>query len=195
MGQSALWILVQTHPLAAVAVVFVLDGLGVPLLPELAVLWAFLQNPSLEWAAALLGVAAAVEVTVAAALYYLTGALRLPNWLRRLMDGYSGSLLVNDEKLILLNRIVPVLPIVGAFIRVRGWHPGLALFYIGLGSVAKYGLLMLGSGFAMQYFESSVAMTVSLSLAGAFLAVSWGYSVRRFVVDRRERRALEIEAI
>lgn len=194
MGQSALWILVQAHPLAAVAAVFLLDGIGVPLLPELAFLGAFLQNPSWGWGAALLAVATAVEVTVAAALYFLTGVLRLPRWLRRLMDGYAGSLFLNDERLILVNRIVPVLPVVGAFIRVRKWRPRLALFYVGIGSFAKYGLLMLGATWAYAYFDSSTALAVSLSLAAAFLSLSWGYSIRRMLAERRSRRELEADA-
>ncbi len=181
----------QAHPLAAVAIVFLLDGLGVPLLPELAILGAFLQNPTLAWGAALVAIAAAVEVMTAGLLYYLTGMIRLPGWLRRLMDGYAGSLLVSDEKLVLVNRVVPVLPVVGAFIRVRGWRPGLAVFYVGLGSVAKYGALLLAATSAYKYFDSSTALAVSLSAAAAFLAASWGYSIRRMVMARRERLALE----
>lgn len=194
MGTSPLWVLVQAHPFAAVAVVFLLDGLGVPLLPELAVLGAFILEPSWERGAALLALAAIIEGAAAGFLHYLTGVLRLPRWLDRLMDGYSGSLLVNDERLILLNRIIPVLPAVGAFIRVRQWKPWKAILYVSLGSVAKYGIILLAAHAAYDYFDSSTALAVSLGLAGAFLAVSWGYSLHRFVAGRRERARLELEA-
>lgn len=195
MEQSWIEILVQTHPLAAVAVVFVLDGLGIPLLPEVAVLLAFFQNQTWGFAIALLVIAALVEAFIAGILYVLTGLVGMPRWLNRLMDGYSGSLLVSDERLVLLNRLVPVLPVVGAFIRVRGWNPAKAIGYVALGSVAKYGILILGSKWALDYFHSDVAMVVSLGLAGAFVALSWGYALRKWVVGRRERATgIEIEA-
>jgi hypothetical protein len=192
VADSALWVLVQSHPVAALVVIFVLDGLGVALLPELAVLGAFFLHPTAGWAVGLVALAAGVEVLVAAFLHALTGVVRLPRWLRRLMDGYSGALLLHDERLVLLNRVVPVLPVVGAFIRVRQWRPGRALAYVGLGSMAKYGLLLAVAHVSYEYFASAWAFGVSLGLAASFLLASWSYTGWRWVAARRAR--LDVEA-
>lgn len=179
------WQLVQAHPAAAVAVVFLLDGLGVPLLPEVAVLLAFALHPTAGWGLALLGIVVAMEVLASALLYGIVRYVGIPARLSRLLSGYSRTLLVSDERLLLLNRVIPVLPMSGAFIHVRQWRPLRSFLYLAVGSFAKYGLLLLVAGSAYRYFESGAALTVGLGLAGLFLAASWTVSLRRWWVDRQ----------
>lgn len=189
MEELAVWQVVVAHPVAALALVFLLDGLGLPLMPEVAALLAFTQNPSLAWGATLLGLVVAMEVAAALVLYSAVRAFGAPRLVRRLMAGYTTAMLVRDERLLLLNRIVPVLPVAGAFIAVNGWRPLLSLAYIALGSAVKYALVFLLSGLAYAYFSGPWALAASLTLGGVFLAASWGLSLRRWLVARRAAAA------
>jgi hypothetical protein len=185
MGELALWDAVVAHPIAALATVFLLDGLGLPLMPEVAALVAFTQDPSLPWGLGLLALIVAMEVAAATSLYALVDALGAPRPVRRLMAGYTTAMLVRDERLLLLNRVIPVLPMAGAFIRVNGWRPLRSFVFIGVGSLAKYGLVFLLSGLAYAYFTGPWALVASVCLGGLFLGVSWTLTVRRWLAARR----------
>ncbi|MEA3143405.1 MAG: hypothetical protein QOG31_729 [Thermoplasmata archaeon] len=185
MEELAVWQVVVAHPIAALALVFLLDGLGLPLMPEVAALLAFTQHPTLAWGALLLGLVVAMEVAAALILYTIVQNTGVPRWVRRAMAGYTTAMLVRDERLLLLNRVVPVLPFAGAFIAVNQWRPLRSLAFIALGSAAKYALVFVLSGLAYAYFSGPWALAASLSLGGVFLAVSWSLSLRRWLVARR----------
>ncbi|MCA1811477.1 MAG: hypothetical protein LC623_05645 [Halobacteriales archaeon] len=185
MEELAVWQVVVAHPVAALALVFLLDGLGLPLMPEVAALLAFTQDPSLAWGATLLGLIVAMEVGAALILYTIVDTLGAPRLVRRLMAGYTTAMLVRDERLLLLNRVVPVLPVAGAFIAVNGWRPVRSFSFIALGSAAKYALVFVLSGLAYAYFSGPWAFVASLTLGGVFLAASWALSLRRWMVARR----------
>jgi hypothetical protein len=185
MEELAVWQVVAAHPVAALALVFLLDGLGLPLMPEVAALLAFAQHPTLAWGALLLGLIVAMELAAALILYSIVGTMGAPRWVRRLMAGYTTAMLVRDERLLLLNRIVPVLPVAGAFIAVNQWRPLRSFAFIALGSAAKYSLVFVLSGLAYAYFSGPWALAASLSFGALFLALSWTLSLRRWLVARR----------
>ncbi|MEA3202612.1 MAG: hypothetical protein QOI63_278 [Thermoplasmata archaeon] len=185
LQELAVWQVVVAHPVAALALVFLLDGLGLPLMPEVAALLAFAHDPTLAWGATLLGLIVAMEVVAAVVLYTLVDTLGAPRLVRRLMAGYTTAMLVRDERLLLLNRVVPVLPIAGAFIAVNQWRPLRSFAFIALGSAAKYSLVFALSSLAFAYFSGPWALAASLSLGGLFLAASWTLSLRRWVAARR----------
>lgn len=186
MADPAWSVLVRAHPLAMLVVVFLLDGLGIPLMPEIAMLLAFGTDPTWQWGLAIVALAVVLEVLATSLVWGLLGATGMPRRLQRVMDAYAGAMLVSDERLLLVNRFVPVLPVVGAFIRARSWRIGLSLAYVALGSAVKYGLLVTVAAAAYEYFSSAWAFGVSLGLAGTFIAVSWGFAMRRWWVGRRE---------
>ncbi|HEX2066573.1 MAG TPA: hypothetical protein VHI93_07155 [Candidatus Thermoplasmatota archaeon] len=190
MEELAIWRIAVAHPVAVLAVIFVLDGLGLPLMPEVAALLAFAQDPSLLWGALLLALIVAMEVAAALFLYAAVATLGTPRPVRRLMGGYTAAMLVRDERLLLLNRVVPVLPFAGAFIAVNGWRPLRSLAYIALGSAGKYALVFLLSGLAYAYFAGPWALAASVGLGALFLAVSWSLSLRRWMAARRAPAAL-----
>jgi hypothetical protein len=180
----ATWELALAHPAAAVAVVFFLDGLGVPLMPEVAVLLAYNLQPTPGWALTLLAVVVLMEVLATAVLYGAARWVGLPGRLERLLAAYSRTLLVKDERLLLLNRVVPVLPMAGAFIHVRGWRVPRSFAFVALGSLVKYGLILMVAGAAYRYFQDGTALAVGLSLASVFLLASWGVALRRWWAGR-----------
>jgi uncharacterized protein YjeT (DUF2065 family) len=189
MEELAVWQVVVAHPVAALALVFLLDGLGLPLMPEVAAIVAFALHPTLAWGALLLALIVAMEVGAAMVLHGLVDTFGAPRLLRRLMAGYTTGMLLRDERLLLLNRIVPVLPVAGAFIAVNQWRPVRSFLFIAAGSAAKYALVFLLSGLAYEYFHGPWAMVASLGLGGLFLATSWGITLRRWHVARRAATA------
>ena len=89
------------------------------------------------------------------------------------MNKYVGILFVSDERMMLVNRIAPVIPYSGAFISViETWTLRRALFYIALGCVLKYGLILSMSTFFYQYFTSDVAQTMMIVFVIAIIAIS-----------------------
>ncbi|HUR62264.1 MAG TPA: hypothetical protein VM286_07890 [Candidatus Thermoplasmatota archaeon] len=189
MEELAVWQVMVAHPVALLALVFLLDGLGLPLMPEVAALLAFAQHPTLAWGALLLAIIVAMEVGAALVLYGIVDTLGAPRFVRRLMAGYTTAMLLRDERLLLLNRVVPVLPVAGAFIAVNQWRPLRSFLFIAAGSLAKYALVFALSGLAYAYFKGPWAMVASLSLGGIFLAASWSLSLHRWIVARRAGRS------
>ena len=46
---------------------------------------------------------------------------------------------VSDERIILVNRVVPVVPLMGAFIATMKWDPRKSLFYVFIGENLRHG--------------------------------------------------------
>lgn len=183
-----MWLL-ATHPLLALAGLFGLDGLGLPLLPEVAALLVFGLHPMASWGVAMLAVIAAAETVAAALLCLVVRATGLPPRLQRFMAAYAGMLVGRDERLLLVNRFVPVLPAAGAFIHAANWRPGRSLAFIALGSVVKYGLLLGGSALAFRWLPSRDATFASLGAAAVFITVSGLLALRRRLAQREEPAA------
>lgn len=187
-GMGVLWLL-----LALFMVIFI-DALIFPMLPEVAVLLVYAfgvgQIPDLIWAPLVLLVVIAAEVTGTSSLYYLAKHARLPGFVRKKMNAYVDILLVRDERLVLINRVVPVLPVLGAFIAVRGWSIKRSIAYVVAGSVVKYGAIILFASWAIVYFRSSMSLYVSLAAVLVMICLSLvvSYAYRRRTRDSRERR-------
>lgn len=173
------WSFVDANPLLVLVAAFTLDSLGIPSVPEITTLLVFSVRPTLAWAATILAIVVAVEVVAGWLLYAAVRRFGLPPWLSRLMQRYSGALVVNDERLLLVNRIFPVLPFAAAFIHVGGWRVRRAFAFVALGSFVKYGVLLLFSGIAFAYLESWWARAVSLGGVVLFMAASWLVARRR----------------
>jgi len=172
------WLL-ATHPLLLVAGLFGLDGMGLPVLPEVLTLLVFAPHPHLGWGVQILAVIVAVETAAAGLLYLLVRTTGLPGRLQRGMASYAGMLLGRDERLLLVNRFVPVLPAAGAFIHAAGWRPRRALLFVALGSALKYGLLLAGEALAFHWLSARDASILSLSAAVLFVVASAVVALRR----------------
>ncbi len=178
--------------LLAMFLIFVADAAIVPTLPEVFVvgfyyLHGVFQVPPLLWAAALLAMALAGEATGNSLLY---GAVRyslvrrgkVPRRVERLMKRWTNFLILHDERIILLNRVVPVVPFVGAFIAVLRWDYPKSLAYIVAGASAKYAALLLLVGAVGLTYDPSLAgwvtLVLVLGLVGASAAGSYLYRRR-----------------
>lgn len=182
--QDALGFLGPGGLLAAMFLIFLVDAAIFPALPELFIVafyfelvGPFLWSPAAA-AIALLVLAVAGDLCGNAGLYGLVRFFhrrgRFPVRLEKVMRKWTSILLVTDEKILLVNRVAPAVPLTGAFIAVLGWNLRKALAYVLIGGVAKYTLLLalavfLGFAFAPDTARlatwSAVVVLVVASLA------------------------------
>lgn len=110
---------------------------------ELTIPWGWAPGTA---AVLLLALALAGDLCGNLALYGVVRAYRsrgrTPGILQRAMRTWTSFLAVKDERLILVNRIAPAVPLTGAFIAVCGWDLRRSLAYVLAGGVAKYALLL-----------------------------------------------------
>ena len=167
--------------LLALYFIFVVDATFVPALPELFVVIFFTAYEGsihpLAWAAALSAVAMAGEGTGNAVLYHvvkraLVARDRMPKRIERFMTGWVKFLVVSDERAILLNRIAPVIPFVGAFIAVMRWNVRRSFAYVVLGAGAKYAALLALVGGLGIVLSADVARVAAIVLVLGIVAVS-----------------------
>ncbi len=172
--------------LLALFFVFVIDAAVIPALPELAVVLSFLYRAPGEdpftWALLLLGMAIGGEAVGNTLMYLWVRKLvvdrgHLPKFVNRLMKGWTQLLLVRDERIILLNRVAPVVPFVGAFIAVVGWNYTKSLAYIVLGAAVKYSLLIVLVGYLGVAYDPNTATLITVGAIVVLVAASLGASI------------------
>ena len=169
--------------LVALFIVFVIDAAIIPTLPELAVVLSYLYRDvgvdPLAWAVLLLAMAVGGEVVGNTVMFLWVRKLvvdrgHLPKIVGRAMRGWTNLMLVPDERIILVNRIAPVVPFVGAFIAVVGWSYPKSILYIVTGSVAKYGLLLVLVGYLGIVYDPGTATVITVVAVLALVALSVG---------------------
>ena len=147
--------------LLCIFLIFLLDALLVPTLPELFFILGFMagaeHNTPIVFGCELLLVAILAELAGILSLYYVVKHIRIPKKIEKLVDTYTKFLVMGDERLLLLNRIAPMIPFAGAFIAIAKWDLKKSMFYIVLGCVLKYGIIMLLSNMFLDFFNSDQA--------------------------------------
>lgn len=162
--------------------IFFIDALLFPTLPELFFILGFSYDPSIEFGLLLLGAAIIAEWVGIFSLYYITEHVRIPQKVTRVVGKYKDFLLVSDERLLLLNRIAPTVPFAGAFISIVKWDLKKSWFYITIGCILKYGVIMLLSDQMYKYYAES-ATTMTIVMLVVILAVSF---ILSYVVKKRK---------
>lgn len=166
-----------------IALLFLLDAILVPTLPELFFVLGFKQDPTVLFGCELILAAVVGELIGIFSLYYIVSRVRVPRRIADIADRYIAFLVVSDEKALLMNRVAPMIPFAGAFIAlVDSWDPMKCVFYIVLGCVLKYGAIMMASNFFFEYFSGDTAMTVTLVFIIAVIILSF---VASYVRKRR----------
>src|SRR5256885_5574166 len=137
--------------LAALLVIFAVDAALFPALPEAWILITYTfrreTRDAVCWAAVLLLAAVAGDLLGTSILYALVRRIlvrgrRMPRWLESGMRRWTEFLGVPDERAILLNRIAPVVPFVGAFIATLRWNYRRSMGFVAVGGLAKYAVLL-----------------------------------------------------
>ena len=164
--------------LLALIVIILIDGVGFPTIPEVWIVFIFGANPdSLLWGIALVLVASISSLIGNFALYKLVKIAKLPTWIQRRMRQYTNFLVVKDERLLLLNRVAPVIPYTGAFIAACGWNIKRSAVYLFSGAVGKFSVIVILSWLSFDNLREDIAPWVSVGFVAIMLAASLIISV------------------
>lgn len=177
--------------------IFVLDAMLIPALPELWFVLTYSYRPadidSVLWAPLLLVMAVLGEAVGNTGLYLfvkrgLVQRGKMPKALERVMRKWTDFLILHDERVILMNRIAPVVPMVGAFIAALRWSYRKSLAYIVAGASAKYAFLLVLVVYVGVVYDPGVARLVTVSLVIVIVAVSaiGSYIYRKKIVAPRK---------
>ena len=157
-------------------VVFLLDAFLLPMVPELFFAVGCISN-SMLFGVELLATAILAEIVGITSLYLLVSHIRVPARIEKIAKKYTDFLVLGDERLLLLNRVAPMIPFAGAFIAILKWDLKKSLMYVVIGCVIKYGLIVLMSETFKMYFESDMATTVMLVFIFAVIIISFIFSI------------------
>ena len=161
--------------------IFLLDALLIPTLPEFFFILGIGANPSWGFGLAVLGAGFAGEMVGVFSLYLLVKRTGLPKRVDRALKKYVNFLVVSDEKVMIINRIAPMVPFCGAFMAImrKRWDVRKCLFWLILGYLLKYGLLMLMGESMAAYFDNGTSRVVMLVAIIIIIAVSAIVSMMR----------------
>jgi hypothetical protein len=168
--------------------IFYLDSMVLTILPEILILTFVGAKPddinTFVWLILLLCMANFGDVAVNYTVYLIFNKVkRYHNWVHDKLQKYVGLLVLKDEKLILLNRVAPALPMCGAFMAACDWNVKKSLFYIYIGGVIKYSVILFFFGFLSFIYPDETALWITLISVGVFLVIS-------FFLGRREQKRL-----
>lgn len=160
--------------LLCICLLFLLDAILIPTLPEVFFIMGFDRQPTVLFGGELLLAAIIGELIGIFSLYYVVKHIRVPKRISKIADKYVNFLIVSDEKALLMNRIAPMIPFAGAFIAlIESWNPKKCVFYIVTGCILKYGAILLASGFFYTFFTGRMAQQVMLVFIIAVIVVSF----------------------
>lgn len=166
--------------LFCIFLIFLIDALIFPALPEVFFILGYDYSPTPIFGCLLILMAVLAELVGIFSLYYVVKHVRIPKKISRIVEKYVGFLLVSDERVMLINRVAPMIPFAGAFIAiVETWDPKKCAFYIVIGCVLKYGLILLASSFFYAYFSGDMALKVTMTLVIVILGISLAASYYR----------------
>src|SRR5467141_52675 len=179
--------------LVILLIIFALDAALFPALPEVWIVVTYTYRPEvlgpIGWAGLLLAMAVVGDVLGTSLLYlavrhWVVQRRRMPHWLERAMKRWTGFLLVQDERVILMNRAVPVIPMVGAFIATLGWNYRRSMAYVAIGGLAKYAVLLYVVFAIGVVYDIQTARWITLALVAMVVGLS-------FVASWFRRRRIE----
>ncbi len=169
---------------------FYIDAIVFPTLPELFVVLFFIAGYGSmpDWAlwSLFVLIIAVAEILGLTTLYLVVKRLKVPPKISAVVDRYRRFLLLQDERMILLNRVAPILPFTGAFVALSGWSYRKSVFYLVLGGTLKYGLILAASNYFLIYLEKGTAADVTLVMVIAIIVLSFIASTyRKRKVEKR----------
>lgn len=178
---------------------FYIDAILIPTLPELFVVLVFVAQDHIasDWMLAygvlMLLTIMLAEVVGVMSLYLIIKRAKLGSYrekVSRAVERYRRFLLVQDERMILLNRIAPILPFLGGFIALSSWNLRRSIIYVMIGGALKYGIILIMSGFFLAYFSQSTAQTVTMAMIIGILVASFiASTIRKRKVENANRTA------
>jgi hypothetical protein len=174
--------------LLLVFLIFYFDAMVLTIFPEFLILFFFPARPEefslIIWVILLVAMATIGDVSGNYTVYLL---FKKWKWFHKRVSEklrkYVNFLVLKDEKLILLNRVAPALPMCGAFMAACNWNVKASLFYIFLGGLIKYLIIVASFAFLDWVFPTDTAFWIMLIFLAVFLVIS-------YFLGRKERRRL-----
>ncbi len=162
--------------LICIFILFYIDAIIFPTLPELFTVLVFLTPTAIPielFAVLILMTIAVAEVLGLTTLYLAIKRARIPKRIENGVIRYQRFLICPDERMILINRLAPTLPFLGAFVAICHWSYRKAIFYTLLGGIAKYGIILAASGAFIAYMERGMATAATLIMVVIVIALSF----------------------
>lgn len=159
--------------LLALTVIILIDGTGFPTLPEVWMVFIFGANPdSFTWGLIVVLVASFASLGGNFILYSIVKLAKPPRWIKKAMVKYTDFLIVSDERLLLLNRLAPVVPYTGAFMAVCNWNIKKCAIYLITGALAKSSAVVILSWLSYDNLRQELAPWVALAAVVVVMAIS-----------------------
>ncbi len=162
--------------LASLALIILIDATLFPTLPEGWMVFIFgalaVGSDAPLWGVMLVLVATVAGMCGNLVLYGLVKRARLPQRIERVMKKYTDFLVVSDERLLLINRIAPVVPYTGAFMAVCKWDLRKCLAYIFVGGVARWSVIVVLVWLSFDNIRQDLAPWVALIAVIAVVVAS-----------------------
>jgi membrane protein YqaA with SNARE-associated domain len=165
--------------LACIFIIFYVDAIVFPTLPELFTVIIFMAIPEAWFGLSILATIAIAEVLGLSTLYLIVKKVRIPHIIERAVNRYRDFLMFKDERMIVVNRVAPVVPFIGAFVAMCNWSFKKAIAFTLLGGMVKYGVIIALSGVFFAYFSSGTAQTVTIIMILVIIAASFVISLSR----------------
>ncbi|UCE92185.1 MAG: hypothetical protein JSV90_03370 [Methanobacteriota archaeon] len=163
--------------LALVAIIL-LDGTGFPTLPEVWMVWIYgVHFDSFGWAILLILVSSVASLGGNFILYSIVKLIGMPRRAKKVMMKYTNFLIVSDERLLLLNRVAPLVPYTGAFMAVCNWNIKKCAFYLIIGAMAKASVVIALAWLSYDNLKQEIAPWVALIAVIIVLLISLAASV------------------
>ena len=168
--------------LVALLLIFAADAALFPALPEAWIIVTYTYRPEvldpIGWAVLLLLMAVLGDVLGTSVLFLIVRRVlvqgrQMPAWLANGMKRWTAFLVVRDERIILLNRVAPVVPFVGAFIATLGWNYRRSMLYVAVGGFAKYAILLYLVFAIGVAYDPGTARAVTIVLVIGVVALSF----------------------
>ncbi|MDD1768616.1 MAG: hypothetical protein LUQ55_01370 [Methanomassiliicoccales archaeon] len=172
--------------LACIFIIFYIDAIVFPTLPELFTVIIFMVIPQAWFGLAILATIAVAEVLGLTTLYFIVKNIRVPKMIEKAVLRYRDFLMFRDERMIVVNRIAPILPFIGAFVCLCNWSFKKSLAFTLLGGLVKYGVIISLSGAFFAYFSSGTAQTVTIVMILIIIVASFMISFSRRRKMRRK---------
>ena len=161
------------YALLGLFIIQVIDATIFPALPELFFTLAFMMDPTWEWGALVLATTVLAEVTGNSLLYALVKRKSLPDFIQKAMKKWTEFIFVKDERIILINRVAPVVPFLGAFMATCKWDYKKSMIYLVIGGLAKYGALLILLVIFSITFDADFAQKMSILAIIIIIGVSF----------------------
>jgi len=165
--------------LTCIFLLFFIDAIVFPTLPELFTVIVFMMIPEPWFAVAIVATIALAEFLGLSLLYLVVKSVNVPRRIEAAIHKYRDFLIVRDERMIIINRFAPVLPFMGAFVAICGWSFRKAVLYTLVSGVVKYGAILALSNLFFVFFSKGTAGDVTIAMVLIILALSLVISIIR----------------